>query len=362
MARKNHSPEPEQAASAASEETSGDFAKTDKECCGPCPPPKQRCPTKVEKVLSRMLIPKSRISSSIGGPVSIDEIEIGKVAIRDLEFKSFEGKDFTFESCAAMDVDLKIDLILHIEFSCDISIDWLPDPSASGSMDIEMSDQTYQLGNITIIPSDNNEKFSMHSTKTTSMDFSMTSKPVMNTKVDEITTRAVKMKCTSIPLETPLCTDLGVCLPIPNPMCPINVINEETEIKRLDSEQISCPRIEIDEINLSNINIPTLIVDKPINIKSDTKIEIPKTSAPQPTNLGGDAGRAYNINSSYSLTITRVEMNIKGGLEFNNVKGAIIGGPAISDKIDDINLLLKGIKIKGLNLCGMKIPEIEVEF
>ena len=37
-------------------------------------------------------------------------------------------------------------------------------------------------------------------------------------------------------------------------------------------------------------------------------------------------------------------------------------GSAISDKIDEIKLLLYGIKIKGLNLNGMKIPEIEVEF
>ena len=42
-----------------------------------------------------------------------------------------------------------------------------------------------------------------------------------------------------------------------------------------------------------------------------------------------------------------------------NLSGKVTTDSAIADKLD-LNLVLKGIKIKGLNLCGMKIPEIEV--
>lgn len=362
MARKIHSPDPEQAASAASEETSGDFAKTDKECCGPCPPPKQRCPTKVEEVISRMVIPNSKIASSIGGPVSIDEIEISKVTISSLKLNDFKG-DFTFDSCTAKDVDLTISLELSFNFDCDISIDWLPDPHASGGMTFNIDD-TYMLGDIKFFPSKNsnlnlNEKFSMQS-QFMSMDFSMTSKPVRETTVDEITTGAVKMKCTSIPLETPLGMDLGVCLPVQNPMDPNDVITEETNIKIMDSKKISCPRVEINGTSLLNINIPAVTVAG-FEVTSTTRILLSRAT-PQPSNSWGDASRAENLTGNYTVTIKKVTINVRNGLEFNNVKGSVTTGSAISDKIDDIDLVLKGIKIKGLNLCGMKIPEIEVEF
>ena len=52
-------------------------------------------------------------------------------------------------------------------------------------------------------------------------------------------------------------------------------------------------------------------------------------------------------------------MNVNGGLEFKNVNGTVTTASAIGTKLN-LNLVLKGIKIKGLNLCGMKIPEIEV--
>ncbi len=53
-------------------------------------------------------------------------------------------------------------------------------------------------------------------------------------------------------------------------------------------------------------------------------------------------------------------MRVKGGLEFKDVKGTVTTTSAISDKLE-MNLVLRRIKIKGLNLCGMKFPEIEVE-
>jgi hypothetical protein len=72
----------------------------------------------------------------------------------------------------------------------------------------------------------------------------------------------------------------------------------------------------------------------------------------------GDAEKA-EITLNLDLNITNVKMIIKNGLEFTNIKGTVTTDSAVGNKLD-LNLMLKGIKIKGLNLCGMKIPEIEV--
>ena len=74
--------------------------------------------------------------------------------------------------------------------------------------------------------------------------------------------------------------------------------------------------------------------------------------------LIGDADRAH-ITGVLTLHVTKMVMMVKGGLEFSNLSGTVTTDSAITDKLD-LNLVLKGIKIKGLNLCGMKIPEIEV--
>ena len=48
------------------------------------------------------------------------------------------------------------------------------------------------------------------------------------------------------------------------------------------------------------------------------------------------------------------------GLEFEELKGSISVDSAISSKFD-MDLTIKGMKIKGLNICGMYIPEVMVE-
>lgn len=74
--------------------------------------------------------------------------------------------------------------------------------------------------------------------------------------------------------------------------------------------------------------------------------------------LHGDADKAH-IYGTLTLNVSKIIMRVKGGLEFTNLNGSVTTDSAIADKLD-LSLLLKGIKIKGLNLCGMKIPEIEV--
>jgi hypothetical protein len=61
-----------------------------------------------------------------------------------------------------------------------------------------------------------------------------------------------------------------------------------------------------------------------------------------------------------TLNISTVTMNIKGGIEFTDIQGTVTTSSASAGPFD-MNLDLKGIKIKGLTLMGMKMPEIEVQ-
>ena len=53
-------------------------------------------------------------------------------------------------------------------------------------------------------------------------------------------------------------------------------------------------------------------------------------------------------------------MNIKGGIEFKCVQGNVTTSSASAGPFD-MNMDLKGVRIKGLTLLGMEMPEIEVQ-
>lgn len=329
--------------------------KTNKKC-GSCPPPIPRCP-QAKKVSSRVIIPNSEIDSSIGGPVSIEQIEISTMTIPNLELNDFKG-DFTYESCKAKNVEIAITLSISSSFSGTIHTPWpLPDLHPSGSVNFASFTETHSLGDIDF----QSGSISMQSPKMTMGPFSMTPEPIRRTTIDEVTADKVQMKCTSIPLDSPLCKALGVCLPMLNPMCPNNVITEETNIERMESKNISSSNVVMNDISALNIDIPS-VTTKGFKAISTTPIII--TTSKKTYGAGvtrtGDAKDA-DINTFMTLNIEKVIMKVKDGMEISNVKGKVTTASAISDKLD-INLVLKRIKIKGLNLCGMKIPEIEVEF
>jgi hypothetical protein len=325
--------------------------------CGGCPPPQQRCPKQSNKVTSRVIIPNSSIASSIGGPVSIDQIEISKMTIPNVGLDDFKG-DFTYESCKAKNVEIAITLSISSSFSGTIHTPWyMPDLHPSGSVNFASFTETQSLGDIDF----QSGSISMQTPKMTMGPFSMTPEPIQRTTIDEVSTEKVQMKCTSIPLDSPLCKTLGVCLPMLNPMCPNNLITEETNIQRMDSKNISSSHVVMNDISALNINIPS-VTTKGFNAISTTPITIntsKKTYGPGVTRTG-DA-KDSDLDTFMTLNIQKVVMKVKGGMEIINVKGKVTTASAISDKLD-INMILKGIKIKGLNLCGMKIPEIEVEF
>ncbi len=324
-----------------------------------CPPPQMRCRPRQEKVIARAVIPKSEIASSIGGPLSIREIEIGEISIPSLKLKDFSGT-FKYDSCKAKNVELEITLSISTTFSGNIDLPW---PlcwedfcyGVSGGVNFASYVEKQTLGDVVFGAG----SFSMFSSATNIGPFSMTAEPIGKTEIDQVTAENIQMQCTSIPIDTPLGINIGLCLPIPNPTGPNDIATDLTSIDEMDSMGISSPYASMKDIKALNITIPS-VTTQAFEAQSNTALSIStsKKMYGSGVTLIGDADRAH-INGVLTLNITKIIMRIKGGLEFSNLSGTVTTSSAIAQKLD-LSLVLKGIKIKGLNLCGMKIPEIEV--
>ena len=101
-----------------------------------CPPPEIRCDIEDKKVTTRAIMPKSEIAYSIGGPLSIDEIDIGEISIPSVALKDFAG-DFTYDSCTAKKVELEITLSINTNFSGDIDLGCLGTYDVSGGVNFD---------------------------------------------------------------------------------------------------------------------------------------------------------------------------------------------------------------------------------
>jgi hypothetical protein len=324
-----------------------------------CPPPQMRCRPRQEKVIARAVIPKSEIASSIGGPLSVAEIEIGEISIPNLKLRDFSGT-FKYDSCKAKNVELELTLSISTTFSGNIDLPWPLCWSdfcygVSGGVNFDSYVEKQTLGDVVFGAG----SFSMFSAITGIGPFSMTAEPIKETKIDQVTTDNIQMKCTSIPIDTPLGINIGLCLPIPNPMGPNDIATDQTTIDEMDSTGISSPQASMKDIKALNITIPSVTTQ---GFEAQSKTALSLSTAKQMYGSGvtliGDADRAH-ITGVLTLNITKMIMRVRGGLEFSNLSGTVTTDSAIADKLD-LSLVLKGIKIKGLNLCGMKIPEIEV--
>jgi hypothetical protein len=307
-----------------------------------------------------MVMPESEIASSIGGPLSIDQIEIDPVTVPSLRLNNFSG-NFTYSSCKAKSVELVITLAISTTFTGNIDLPWPLCWSdfcygVSGGVDFDAFTETYSLGDIDF----QSGSFSMLSPTTNIGPFSMTPDPMRRVTINGVITDDVNMECTSIPLENPLGVRLGVCLPVQNLMGPNDVITEETNIAKMESKGISTPQVAMRNINALNITIP-FVTTAAFEARSKTPVQITTTKKMYGSGvtLHGDAKDAH-IEGTLTLNIKEVIMKVKGGLEFKDLKGTVTTASAISSKLD-MNLVMKGIKIEGLNLCGMKIPKIEVD-
>ena len=323
-----------------------------------CPPPQMRC-RREQKVTTRAVIPKSEIASSIGGPLSIAEIEIGEISIPSLRLKDFSGT-FKYDSCKAKNVELEITLSISTTFSGNIDLPWPICWSdfcygVSGGVNFDSYVEKHTLGDVVFGAG----QFTMFSPSTNIGPFSLTADPIRETKIDQVTADNIQMKCTSIPIDTPFGISIGLCLPIPNPTGPNDVATDLTTIDEMDSTGISSPKASMKNIQALNITIPS-VTTQAFEAESKTALTISTSKQMYGTGvtLIGDADRAH-ITGTLNLHVTKMVMKIQGGLEFANLSGKVTTDSAIADKLD-LSLVLKGIKIKGLNLCGMKIPEIEV--
>jgi hypothetical protein len=324
-----------------------------------CPPPEPRCPRR-KQILNRMIMPTSQIASSIGGPLSIERIEVGSVSIPNLSLKGFKG-DFSYALCKAKNVELELTLSIKTTFTGSIDLPWPLCWSdfcydVSGGVDLATFTEKYQLGNVTF----QSGSFSMVAPATTVSPFSMTPQPIQGTTIEEVTTENVQMKCTSIPLDNPVGIKIGLCIPIQNMMEPNDVITDETDITKMVSKNIKSVRVAMKDISALNIKIPK-VTTKGFEARTTTPVTVTTTKKMYGSGvaLHGDAKDAH-ITGTLTLNVQKMIMRVKGGLEFKDVKGKVTTDTAISDKLE-MDLILRRIKIKGLNLCGMKIPSIEVE-
>jgi hypothetical protein len=323
-----------------------------------CPPPQMRC-RREQKVTTRAVIPKSEIASSIGGPLTVAVIEIGEVSIPNLRLRDFSGT-FKYDSCKAKNVELELTLSISTTFSGDIDLPWPLCWSdfcygVSGGVNFDSYVEKQSLGDVLFGAG----QFTMFSATTGIAPFSMTADPIKETKIDQVTADNIQMKCTSIPIDTPLGINIGLCLPIPNPTGPNDIATDLTTIDEMDSTGILSPQASMKDIKALNITIPS-VTTQAFEAQSKTALTLSTSKQMYGTGvtLIGDADRAH-ITGVLTLNISKMVMRVKGGLEFSNLSGTVTTDSAIADKLD-LSLVLKGIKIKGLNLCGMKIPEIEV--
>jgi hypothetical protein len=324
-----------------------------------CPPPQMRCRPRKEKVIARAVIPKSEIASSIGGPLTIAEIEIGEISIPSLRLKDFSGT-FKYDSCKAKNVELEITLSIKTTFSGNIDLPW---PlcwedfcyGVSGGVNFASYVEKHTLGDVLFGAG----QFTMFSPTTNIGPFEMTAEPIRKTEIDQVTADNIQMQCTSIPIDTPFGINIGICLPIPNPTEPTDIATDQTSIDEMASSGISSPQASMKDIKALNITIPS-VTTQAFEAQSNTALTIStsKKMYGSGVTLIGDADKAH-ITGVLTLNITKMIMRVRGGLEFSNLSGTVTTNSAIADKLD-LSLVLKGIKIKGLNLCGMKIPEIEV--
>jgi hypothetical protein len=310
-------------------------------------------------VPSGILIPESTIQSSSGGPVTVDTIEVSAVAIPTVEMKDFSGV-FSYASSTAKDVEIDIQVSIDSSFCGVVCVPWpICCIGVSGGISIPSFTQTSDLGDITM----SGGSFCMASPSVDFGPFSMTIPPLggsSKTTVAKIEVTDVCMDCTKIPMPNPLGITLGDSFPVPNPMGPMNVTIKQTKIAELDSTTISTPPATVNNIKALNIKIPS-VTTKPINIVSSTTMSV-NTSMPL---YGGGIVRTGNancgqINTDVTLNVSSVTLKIKGGIEFTDLNGTVNTSSANSGAFD-LNLDLKGIKIKGLSLLGLSMPEFEVE-
>ena len=304
-----------------------------------------------------IVIPESSINSSSGGPVTIDEIEIGVISIPAVKLKGFKG-DFTYSSSVAKDVDISVTLSISSSFNGVVFVPWpICCWGVCGTLDVASFTETNSLGDVSMFAG----SFSMNMPEVDFGPFSMKADPIGKTSVATISVKGIEMCCTKVTMPNPLGLTFGDSFPVQNPMGPMDVSIKETTLKELDSMTIATPAATVRDIKAQNIVIPT-VTTGPVTITSFSPVSVTVSQALYGPGIS-TTGYAccQEINTTVTLKVTSVVLKINKGIEFTNVMGSVTTASADS-KPFDLDLKLSGLKVKGLNLLGMNIPEMEVHF
>jgi hypothetical protein len=309
-----------------------------------------------------ILIPNSSIKSSTGGPMSIDKMEVSAVTIPTVDMKDFEGK-FSYSSSVAKDVQVEMTLSVCSTFTGCVTVCWpICCVGVSGGIEISSYTQTNCLGDVAM----DGGSFCMTVPDATFGPFSMTIPPVKNTTVAKIDVTDICMKCTEVPLPSPLGIVFGDSFPVPNPMGPVDVYVKQTTMADMDSTGIAIPPASMKNIKALNIKIPS-VTTKGMSVTSVTPVSVSMSmplyddGSPMGSHVH-TSGCANNsrIETDMTLNISSVTMNIKGGIEFKCIQGTVTTSSADAGAFS-MDLNLKGVKIKGLKMLGMEMPELEVQ-
>jgi hypothetical protein len=294
--------------------------------------------------------------------MTIDKMEVSAVAIPTVEMKDFKGT-FSYASSTAKDVQVEMDVSVCSTFCGVVCVPWpICCVGVSGGISISSFTQTNCIGDVAV----EGGSFCMSIPKSNFGPFSMTIPPTGKTTITKVEVKDICMKNTEVPLPSPLGITLGDSFPVPNPAGPMDVEVQETVMKDLDSIGIAVPPASIKNVKVLNIKIPT-VTTKAMTIVSPTPISV-SMSMPlydDGSSLGSkvtQSGSAQcgQIETDMTLNISSVTMNIRGGIEFKCVQGSVTTSSASAGPFD-MNMDLKCVRIKGLTLMGMKMPEIEVQ-
>lgn len=294
--------------------------------------------------------------------MTIDKMEVGAVSIPSVDMKDFKGA-FSYASSVAKDVQVQMEVSVCSTFCGVVCVPWpICCVGVSGGISISTFTQTNCIGDVAV----EGGSFCMSIANSDFGPFSMTIPPTGKTTVAKIEVKDICMKYTEVPLPSLLGITLGDSFPVPNPAGPMDVKVKETVMKELDSTGIAVPPASIKNVKVLNIKIPS-VTTKPMTIVSPTPVSV---SMAMPlyddgSSLGSKVTRSGSaqceqIETDMTLNISSVTMNIRGGIEFKCVQGNVTTSSASAGPFD-MNLDLKCVRIKGLTLLGMKMPEIEVQ-
>jgi hypothetical protein len=309
-----------------------------------------------------ILIPNSSIKSSSAGPMTIDKMEVGAVSIPTVDMKNFKGA-FSYASSVAKDVQVQMEISVCSTFCGVVCVPWpICCVGVSGGISISTYTQTTCVGDVAV----DGGSFCMVIPDSDFGPFNMTVPPTGKTTVAKVEVTDICMKGTEVPMPSPLGITLGDSFPIPNPTGPMDVSVKETVMNDLDSTCIAVPAASIKNVSVMNIKIPS-VTTKPMTIVSPTPISVPM-SVPLYDNgscMGSKvtqsgSAQCEQITTDMTINISSVTMNIRGGIEFKCVQGNVTTSSASAGPFE-MNMDMKCVRIKGLTLLGMKMPEIEVQ-